>query len=205
MSAAASSRAADGATGEPEEIGSEVSQPDIYNFTESSGHHVGDLQDAYSALEGNYWADDEEDKVVVSESKWNQVEEMLENSSEETESEAEKEPGWKEKASSYFFENDSTYVKGGLAAGGTGLLSGALGYTTAADLLVTGGAASIGWGIGSALGKYLSSYMGWEEEDEASEAEDSSEHKLDEYSDWEIEVLDMEEYGEALHEYREQG
>jgi hypothetical protein len=207
MSAAASSGAAGGNAGEPGESDAEGSKPDLYSFTESSGHQVDELQDAYSVLEGNYWADDEEEKVVVGESTWNQVEEILENSSEEPEhAQAEKERSWKDKASSYLFENDSTYVKGGLAAGGTGLLSGALGYATAADFLVTGGAASIGWGIGSAVGKYVTDYFSSsDEEDDTVETESSVDHELDEYSGWEVEVVDLEEYGEALHEYRNQG
>ncbi|MFB6174728.1 MAG: hypothetical protein ABEJ87_01990 [Candidatus Nanohalobium sp.] len=178
-----------------EEQEKEETEPDLYDFTERSGHEVGELVKAYSVLEGSYYADEEEEKVVVTGSTWNQVEEILEKDEGGEEIE---ERGWKDKASSYLFENDSTYVKGGLGGMGTGLVSGALGYAAAADLLFTGGALSLGWGIGSALGKYVSSYLGSDDEEE----EGSVDSEMEQYSDWDLEVVDIEAYGEALRDYR---
>lgn len=169
------------------------SVPGLYNFTESSGYKVGDLEEAYDILEGNYWADEDEEKVVVPDSTWSQVQDSLEGDSEQEEVSE-----WRETASEYLFENDSNYMKAGLGGSGAGLLSGALGYTLAGDLLLTGGALSLGWGITSYLGKRVKEYVTEDEEPEEIESE------LTEYEDWDLEIVNMEEYGRAITEHREE-
>lgn len=180
---------------EPEIESEDAEEPEIYDFTEDSGYSVGDLEPAYDVLEGNYWVDEENENIVVANSSWNQVEEMLEANQEDSSTDN----SWKDKLSGYLFDHDSTYMKAGVGSMGTGLLSGALGYTTAADLLFTGGAVSFGWGLGG----FIADYFLGEDEEEKTEPETSTDSELAEYSDWNVEIVDVHDYGRALREYQE--
>lgn len=170
-------------------------EPEIYDFTEDSGYSVGDLEPAYEVLEGSYWIDEENENVVVADSSWNQVEEMLEADQEESSNNS-----WKEKAKGYLFDHNRTYMKAGLGGMGTGLLSSGLGYATAADFLFTGGAMSFGWGLGGVIGNYL---FGDEEGEIETESTGDTDSELHGYKDWDVEVVDLQAYGQALREYED--
>lgn len=170
-------------------------EPDIYDFTQSSGRIVGELEPAYDTIGDSYWADEENENIVIEDSTWSQVEGILEEE-DETEEES---SGWKSTLGGYLFDHDKAYAKGGLLGMGSGLLSGAFGYSTAADLLFTGGLYSFAWGIGGMAVDYI--LDGDEEEPESSEEVG---HELDEYSSWDVQVLDMESYGEAVEAHREE-
>lgn len=173
-------------------------EPDIYDFTESSGYSLGELEPAYDTIGDSYWADEENENIIIEKSSWNQVEDILEQ---DQETEQEENSGWKSTLGSYLFDHDKTYAKGGILGMGSGLLSGAFGYSTAADVLFTGGLYSFAWGIGGMAADYL---MGGDEETQEEASGEDSGHELDEYSDWDVEVLDMESYGEAVEAHREE-
>lgn len=194
--AAAADASEDPGGPEPEDAGEGGEEPEIYDFTEDSGYSVGDLEPAYEILEGSYWIDEENENVVVADSSWNQVEEMLEADQEEESSDS----SWKEKISGYLLDHDSAYMKAGLGGMGTGLLSSGLGYATAADFLFTGGAMSFGWGLGGVIGDYL---FGEEEEEVEAKAAEDPDSELHEYSDWDVEVVDLQAYGQAVREYED--
>lgn len=180
---------------------SEPVEPEIYDFTEETGYSAGDLNPAYDVLEGSYWLDEDNENVVVADSSWNQVEEILEHDEKnQSEEEVDGESSWKDSLKGYLFDHDSAYMKGGLTGMGSGLVSGALGYGLAADVLLTGGAGAFGWGLGGMIGDYLWDDNGEEEEKVDTSGESDSE--LTEYSDWDVEVLNMQEYGQAVQEYR---
>lgn len=185
---------------EPEED-SEPEEPEIYDFTDETGYSAGELSPAYDVLEGSYWLDEDNENVVVADSSWNQVEEILEeNERSESEEETADESSWKDRVTGYLMDHDSAYMKGGLMSMGSGLLSGALGYGLAADVLLTGGAGALGWGLGGKIGDYL---WGDEEDDTKEDVSKNPDSELAEYSDWDVEVLDMQEYGQAVEEYRD--
>ena len=190
------SAAAEASEGEPVN-----EEPDIYDFTDGSGYTIDDLEPAYDTIGDSYWADGENDNIIIEKSSWNQVEEILEEDEETEEQTEEESSGWKSKIGSYLFDHDKAYAKGGLVGMGSGLLSGALGYSTAADVLFTGGLYSFAWGLGGLGASYIQNALGGEDEDVS---EESSDHELDEYSGWDVEVLDMESYGEAVEEHREE-
>jgi len=174
---------------------SKTEELEIYDFTEETDYSTGDLRPAYDVLEGSYWVDKENENVVVADSSWNQVEEILEQ---ETPEETDESGGsWYDRVSSYLMDHDQKYVGGGLIGMGSGLLSGALGYGLAADVLLTGGAGAFGWGLGGMIGEY---FFGEEE----SEDDADYDSELAEYSDWDVEVLKMQEYGEALRKQRQE-
>jgi len=180
---------------------SEPEEPEIYDFTEETGFSAGDLRPAYDVLEGSYWVDEENENVVVADSSWKQVEEILEeDASEETDETDESGSSWYDRVSSYLMDHDRKYMGGGLLGMGSGLVSGAMGYGLAADVLLTGGAGAFGWGLGGMIGEYFFGDEG-EGEDVSSKESDS---EFAEYSDWDVEVLDMQEYGEAVNEYRQE-
>lgn len=170
-------------------------EPDIYDFTEPSGYSVGGLEPAYDAIGDSYWADEENEKIVIEDSSWDQVQQVLEEDGETQEQSS----GWKSKLEGYLSDHDKTYAKGGLLGMGSGLVSGALGYSTAADFLFTGGLYSFAWGIGGMAADYI-----WGGDEESSESDEDIEHELDEYSRWDVEVLDMESYGQAVEAHREE-
>ena len=177
---------------------SEPEEPEIYDFTDETDYSAGDLRPAYDVLEGSYWLDEDNETVVVADSSWNQVEEILEEEEKSQEQEETGESSWKDRVTGYLMDHDSTYMKGGLLGMGSGLLSGALGYGLAADVLLTGGAGAFGWGLGGKIGDYL-----WGEDDEEEvEGIGEPDSELEEYSDWDVEVLNMKEYGEADERYR---
>ncbi|PSH00664.1 MAG: hypothetical protein BRC30_02380, partial [Nanohaloarchaea archaeon SW_7_46_7] len=121
---------------------SKTEELEIYDFTEETDYSTNDLRPAYDVLEGSYWADEENEKIVVADSSWNQVEEILEQ---EASKETDEDGGsWYDRVSSYLMDHDRKYMGGGLIGMGSGLLSGALGYGLAADVLVTGGAGAFG-------------------------------------------------------------
>lgn len=176
-----------------------LDEPDIYDFTDSSRYSIDELEPAYDTIGDSYWADEENENIIIEKSSWNQVEQILEE--DEDQKEEEQSSGWKSKLGSYLFDHDKkTYAKGGLLGMGSGLLSGALGYGLAADVLFTGGAGAFGWSLGGMAADYI--WGGDEETSEASEEEWS--HELEEYSGWDVEVLDMESYGEAVEANREE-
>ena len=186
---------------EPDED-SEPEEPEIYDFTDETGYNAGDLRPAYDVLEGSYWLDEDNENVVIADSSWNQVEKILEqDENDQSEEEVDGDSSWKDSIKSYLFDHDSAYMKGGLTGIGSGLVSGALGYGLAADVLLTGGAGAFGWGLGGKIGDYL-----WgddSEEEESMEVSEDYDSELAEYSDWDVEVLKMQKYGQAVQEYRD--
>jgi len=168
---------------------------DVYDFTESTGSTVEDLEAAYDTLEDSYWLDEKNEKVIVQESTWTQVNEILD--SQEGSDNSQNEGGWKSKAKNYLFENDREFIGGGLLGVGSGLISSGLGYTAAADFLVTGGAFSISWGLGGIIGDYIVDRWDLDDEKPAQEP-DKTTSELDSYSSYDVEVVDLESYGQAL-------
>lgn len=180
---------------EVEEESPELEEPDVYDFTQESGYTAGDLSPAYEEIGEDYELDEESETVLIGGSSWGEIEGLLsEDGSNST---------WTDRVESYLFNKDKEFAVGGAAGIGTGLLSGVLGYTTAADFLFTGGVASLSWGIGSYIGKKVGDYFGDGSEDTEEEETEDIEHELDEYSDWEVEIVDEESYGQALKEYME--
>jgi hypothetical protein len=186
---------------ETDESEPDIDEPDIYEFSEESGYTAGDLERAYEAIdEEAYQVKEEDEKVLIGDSSWNEIEGML--------SEGEDSESWTDRVKSYLFDHDKEYGTAGATGLGAGLFTGFLGYTTAAGLMITGGAGLLGWGVGSYLGDRISEYLSDEEtEEEPSEEPDEDtevEHELSEYSDWEVEIVDEEAYGEAVEEYMQQ-
>lgn len=188
----------------PESSGASTSsegRPDPYDFMESPGYEVGDLEDAYGLLEDSYWEDEDNENVILAGSTWNQVEEILEEGDDMEDPTDGEDRSWSSRFRDYMTQNDEVFVGGGLAGMGAGAVSSALGYGTAADLLVSGGALSITWGLASSAAKYFMDGYGSDKTvEEDGSVEDS---ELDEYSDWDVKVLDLNSYGEALQDYRQ--
>ena len=190
--------------GEEADNGQEVDEPDIYEFAEESGYTAGDLQPAYQEIEeDSYQLDEDSEKVLIGASDWENIEGMLSAEEEET-----GEPdSWTDMVKSYLFDHDTEYTVGGATGLGAGILTASLGYTLAGGLLATGGSAALGWGLGNILGDKITEYVSDEEtleEPEESEEETEIEHELDEYSEWEVEIVDEEAYGQAVEEYLQQ-
>lgn len=182
----------------------EAEEPDIYEFAESSGYTAGDLQPAYESIdEDSYQIDEEAEKILIGGSDWGEIQGLLSEGEEES-----PEASWGDRIKSYLFDHDTEYAAGGATGIGAGILTASLGYTVAGGLMITGGSAALGLGIGSYLGDRIRYYLsdGETEEgiDEEPGEEAEREHELSEYSEWEVEIVDEEAYGEAVEEYIEQ-
>jgi hypothetical protein len=170
---------------EKENESEEIEEPDIYNFTDSTDYTAGKITAAY------------EEK-----SSWNEIEGIL----------SEEETSWTDRVKSYLFEteninshiskHDKEYSIGGISGIGSGFLAGSLGYTATAGLMMTGGIAALGIGAGSYIMKKLGYFE--DQDKEGPEQEESEiDHPLEEYSEWEVEILDHDAYEEAMEEYAE--
>lgn len=192
----------DGVEEQPDESEPDMEEPDIYEFSEESGYTAGDLEPAYEEIdEDAYQVDEDAEKVLIGDSSWNEIEGML--------SEGEDSESWTDRVKSYLFDHDKEYAVSGATGLGAGLFTGFLGYTTAAGLMITGGAGLLGWGVGSYLGDRIRDYLSDEEaeaggEEEVEENEEDLDHELAEYSDWDVEIVNEEGYGEAVEEYMQQ-
>lgn len=188
---------------EEENESEEIEEPDIYNFTDSTDYTAGKITAAYEELsDDEYILDEEAEKVIVGKSSWNEIEGIL----------SEEETSWTDRVKSYLFEtenikshiskHDKEYSIGGISGIGSGLLAGSLGYTATAGLMMTGGIAALGIGAGSYIMKKLGYFE--DQDKEGPEQEESEiDHPLEEYSEWEVEILDHDAYEEAMEEYAE--
>jgi hypothetical protein len=173
-----------------------MKEPDISEFAEASGYVAGDLVPAYDEIpEQAYDLDKDSEKVFIGDSTWEEVEGILSEKSSDF---------LTGKIKDQLYNNRKEYTFGGAAGIGTGLFTGVLGYTTAAGLMITGGSAILGLGVGGYLSGKIEEYLSDDRPREIEETEDSEiEHELDEYSEWEVEIVNEGEYRQAVNEYME--
>lgn len=170
-------------TPEPEEgPGPEEPEPDkseVYNeILEETDYTARALEPAYSQIsEDDYILDEKEEYVIFETSAWQEIDEALE-------AEDESQDSFWSRAKNYLFNHDKEYAAGGLTGIATGFLAQGLGYATAASVLVTGGGAALGWGIGGYIGKRISDY--WSDSEEV---KDEPTHELAEFPSYDVKFL----------------
>ena len=172
-------------------------ETDIYDFSEETDYSVGDLEPAYDTIEDNYWVDEENEKLLVADSSWDQVDDMLEEDHSGGGS------SWTSRARDYILnEHDSQLKYGGLGMA-SGIITGGLGFGLAGGLLFTGGLGAASMGMGGKIGDYLLDKFGSGDDEADGEPENEYDGELTEYADFDVEVVDTHSYGTAMREYEQ--